>query len=182
MKHLSWLLKKRKKNKKSRHCKHIILTFQYKMTSILFFSEETDFQPPLSDLLKAWLQEVVQGAGKEVKQLHFIFCSDAYLHGLNQRYLQHDTLTDVITFDYTEDTMKLEGDIYISIDTVRVNAQTLGITFVEELCRVLVHGVLHLIGYDDKEEAARARMRQEENRCLAMPQSVAWREKNKGSI
>ena len=147
------------------------------MTAILFFSEETAFELPYPELLKAWLQEVVEERGSKVKQLNAIFCSDAYLHALNERYLQHDTWTDVITFDYTDDKGLLQGDVYISVDTVRANAATLGVAFEEELCRVLVHGVLHLLGYDDKEEMARRRMREQEDRCLAMEKALAWREK-----
>lgn len=144
------------------------------MNPILFFSEETSFQLPYPEKLQIWLQEVAKAEGKAITQLHFIFCSDAYLLQLNQHHLSHDTLTDVITFDYAEEASSLEGDIYISIDTVKANAATLHLPFYQELCRVIIHGMLHLIGYDDKENEARAQMRTQENQCLAMPSAQAY--------
>ena len=116
---------------------------------------------------------MVGQADKEIVHLNFIFCDDTYLHALNLKHLQHDTLTDVITFDHSEDADHLEGDIYISVDTVDANATKRNIPFAHELSRVIVHGTLHLMGYDDKTEATRSQMRTQEDRCLALPSAQA---------
>lgn len=86
---------------------------------------------------------------KRIGQLDYVFCSDAYLLNINKQFLNHDTYTDIITFDYTEDAV-LGGEIYISIDRVKENALKFDVTLTEELCRVMVHGLLHLAGYKDK--------------------------------
>lgn len=114
-----------------------------------------------------WLKMV---AGSEMRRLgavNIIFCSDNYILDVNMKYLQHDYFTDIITFDYCEKDI-LSGDLFISIDSVRENAQFYGTEFVDELNRVMVHGLLHLIGYDDHTEADIAVMRQKENYYLQM--------------
>ena len=132
------------------------------MNTIYFFSEEVAFVLPAPTEKAAWIQGIIQKEGYVLAQLNFIFCSDRYLHAKNIQYLQHDTLTDVLTFDYADTPGTIEGDIYISIDRVRANSKTWQQPFMQELRTVMVHGVLHLLGYKDQMPAAKALMRQKE--------------------
>lgn len=118
-------------------------------SKIGFFSEDISFR--LSDIRnkRQWLEKVIESEGKIAGEISYIFCSDDFLYKMNVQYLNHDTLTDVITFDYTE-ANKISGDIFISIPRVKENAIDFGKAFEEELNRVMVHGVLHLCGYKDK--------------------------------
>lgn len=109
---------------------------------------------------------------KEVEKIDFVFCSDAFLLPLNKKYLRHQTLTDIITFDYSNKKI-LAGEIYISLDRVKENAKTFGVEFSEELYRVMLHGVLHLIGYRDKTAEEKSRMRRKENRYLRLLAEMA---------
>ena len=136
------------------------------MNDIYFFSEEVSFTLPDPAAKAAWIQSVIQKEGYALIQLNFIFCSDLYLHAKNIQYLQHDTLTDVLTFDYADTPRTIEGDIYISIDRVSANAQTWQQSFMQELQTVMVHGVLHLLGYEDQTPAAKALMRQKETEYI----------------
>ncbi|MHA8074802.1 rRNA maturation RNase YbeY [Aquirufa sp. HETE-40SA] len=111
---------------------------------------------------KAWLNEVAKQEGKKILELSYVFCSDNYLLQINQEYLNHDTLTDIVTFDNSEDPKKIEGDIFISIDRVKENGEKLG-TSETELERVMVHGLLHLIGYKDKKKEDKALMTEKED-------------------
>ncbi|RMF23790.1 MAG: rRNA maturation RNase YbeY [Bacteroidetes bacterium] len=122
-------------------------------------------------MLRAWLQRLIEGENCTLQQLNFIFCSDAYLHGLNVQYLQHDTLTDVITFPYAAPP-EIEGDVFISVERVRDNARELGLPFEEELHRVMAHGTLHLCGYGDKTPAEVAQMREKEEAALLLLQQL----------
>jgi len=117
-------------------------------------------------LLKKWLTNVALEEKKRVGELSFIFCSDDYLLDINRRFLNHDYYTDVITFDYSEDSY-ISGDIFISLDTVRVNAEEFRQTFESELFRVMVHGVLHLCEYKDHSDAEKQLMRKKEDYYLA---------------
>lgn len=139
------------------------------MNDIYFFSEEVSFTLPDPAAKAAWIQSVIQQEGYALIQLNFIFCSDLYLHAKNIQYLQHDTLTDVLTFDYADTPNTIEGDIYISIDRVSANAQTWQQSFMQELQTVMVHGVLHLLGYEDQTPAAKALMRQKETEYIVEP-------------
>ena len=114
-----------------------------------------------------WLKSVAENEGKRLGDVSFIFCSDPYILEVNRQYLNHDFYTDIITFDYCEGDI-LSGDIVISIDTVRANAQQYGASFEEELDRVMVHGILHLIGYDDATEDQVAQMRSKENEYMTL--------------
>jgi len=137
--------------------------------SIHFFSEDIDFQICDAEKVENWIQEVIQTYGfvlSETEALNYIFCSDNYLHQMNVDYLAHDTLTDIITFDNSEQPNEIVGDIFVSIDRVQENAQNLNVSFEEELYRVLIHGVLHLLGFQDKTKAQAEEMRQKENECL----------------
>lgn len=140
--------------------------------TILFHTEDIDFEiaedTPLSKQLTEWLLATAQREGEDVGELNYIFCSDAYLHKLNVEYLDHDTLTDIITFPTFEDeNMPISGDMYISIERVRDNANDLNVRFEDELKRVLVHGLLHLCGYLDETDEEEALMRQKEEEALA---------------
>jgi probable rRNA maturation factor len=136
------------------------------MDNICFFSEEVSFVLSDPEATATWIRSVIQQEGYLLAQLNFIFCSDLYLNAKNVRYLQHDTLTDVLTFDYTDTPGIIEGDIYISIDRVAANAKTWQHSFMKELRTVMVHGVLHLLGYEDQTPAAKALMRQKETEYI----------------
>jgi rRNA maturation RNase YbeY len=133
---------------------------------IIFFNEDIDFKFQGKNNFKAWLKKVADKEGFKTKDLNYIFCSDEYLHKINVDYLDHDTFTDIITFDNSEDKSTLEGDIFVSIERVKENSQTLNTVFDEELKRVLVHGLLHLCGYDDHSVEDKAEMRRLENEYI----------------
>lgn len=137
------------------------------MGKITFFYEETNFVLPKSTKIKAWLKRIIDTEKYALEQLNFVFCSDEYLHKLNLQYLEHDTYTDIITFDYTTEKC-LEGDIYISIDRVSENAIKLKVDFDEEVNRVMAHGVLHMMGFKDKSTTDKREMRQREESCLSL--------------
>ncbi len=115
----------------------------------------------------AWIKAVAAGYGKRIGEIAYIFCDDEKILEVNRQYLQHDYYTDIITFDYCEDDL-LSGDLFISLDTVRSNAETFGKTYEEELRRVIIHGILHLCGIDDKAPGAREVMEAAEDAALAL--------------
>jgi rRNA maturation RNase YbeY len=129
---------------------------------IQFCTEDITFSLKEKLKHKAWLKEVAKQEGKSILELSYVFCSDDYLLQINQEYLNHDTLTDIVTFDNSEDPKKIEGDIFISIDRVRENGSALG-TSETELKRVMVHGLLHLFGYKDKKKEDKALMTEKED-------------------
>jgi probable rRNA maturation factor len=129
---------------------------------IEYFTEEVTFDLPEPSATAIWIQEVIHQEGCELTCLNFIFCSDAYLHTKNLQYLQHDTWTDVITFDYSDTPQQIEGDVYISIERVQENACKYRHSFWQELYTVMIHGVLHLLGYQDKKESDKVMMRNKE--------------------
>jgi len=135
------------------------------MNMITFSTEDIAFELKEKLKHKAWLKNVAHTEGFKVGELNYIFCSDNYLLDINQKYLGHDTLTDIITFDHSEIPTMIEGDIFISIDRVRENAVKFD-TKSSELKRVMVHGLLHLIGYKDKDKAQKELMRSKENEHL----------------
>ena len=128
---------------------------------IQFFTEDIDFDLQQSEQIIHWIKSVVIDENWQLTTINFIFCSDAYLYKMNMDYLQHDTLTDVITFYYSTET--IEGDIFISIDRVKDNAKDLNISFSDELHRVMIHGTLHLLGYGDKTPEEQQEMTTKEN-------------------
>lgn len=140
-------------------------TTQYAMDKIIFNVEDVDFQLVKEETISNWIESTIEKEGKKLGALSYIFCSDDYLHKLNVEYLNHDTLTDVITFPYNSN--PVEGDIFISIDRVKDNAQDLNIPFETELHRVMIHGVLHLCGYLDETDDEEAIIRQKEDECLS---------------
>jgi len=129
---------------------------------IHFCTEDITFSLKEKLKHKAWLNEVAKQEGKKILELTYVFCSDEYLLQINQEYLNHDTLTDIVTFDNSEDPKKIEGDIFISIERVRENGNRLG-TSETELERVMVHGLLHLLGYKDKKKEDKALMTEKED-------------------
>ena len=131
------------------------------------FTSNTNFQLRHKTVLKSWIKEVVGKEGKKMKDLSFIFCDDMELLNKNSKYLNHDTLTDILTFDYSENN-NISGDIYISIDRVKENAKTYKVTFENELDRVMIHGVLHLLGYKDKSKKDQKAMREKEDFYLSL--------------
>ena len=134
---------------------------------ISYFFEDTDFIFKGKTLNNRWLRLVAESEIRHIGNISIIFCSDNYILDVNQKYLQHDYFTDIITFDYCEGD-KLSGDLFISVDSVRENSIEYGTEFSEELNRVIVHGVLHLIGYDDYTEEDIAVMRKKENYYLSV--------------
>ncbi len=133
---------------------------------INFCCEDTRFVFKGKRAAKSWLAEVVASEGKTFGDISIIFCSDAYLLELNKKYLNHDYFTDIITFDYCEGEV-VSSDIFISVDSVRANAVEYGVPFENELHRVMVHGILHLVGYDDHSEEEVRVMRSKEDFYLA---------------
>ena len=135
---------------------------------IEFHSEDLDFSLSNPEQVADWIASIIEQHEFELVGLTYVFCSDDYLHQMNVEYLDHDTLTDIITFDNADEEGTVEGDIFVSIDRVRDNAQTLGIPFEDELHRVLIHGVLHLLGFKDKTDEQEALMRKQEDSCLSL--------------
>ena len=133
---------------------------------VIYNVEDVDFQLVNQDLVSAWIEKTIDTEGAKLGAVSYIFCSDDYLHQMNIEYLNHDMLTDVITFPYNDN--PIEGDIFISIDRVKDNAQDLNIAFNDELHRVMIHGVLHLCGYSDESDEQEAEMRQKEDEYLKM--------------
>ncbi|MHA8067480.1 rRNA maturation RNase YbeY [Aquirufa sp. ROCK2-A2] len=129
---------------------------------ITFSTEDISFSLPDKNKHKAWLKSVAKNEGKNIGELNYIFCSDAYLLEINKEYLNHDTLTDIVTFDNSEDGKIIEGDIFISCERVKENGEKLG-TSTTELHRVMVHGLLHLLGYKDKKKEDKAQMTEKED-------------------
>jgi len=134
--------------------------------NILFHSQEIDFQLEEDAIYKAWIERIVQSEKHQHGEINYIFCNDAYLLEKNQIYLQHDTLTDIITFEYSK--APITGDIFISIERVKENAKERNLTFKQELHRVMAHGILHLCGYGDKKEEEIKIMRSKEEACMLM--------------
>lgn len=136
------------------------------MNNIYFFKEGVSFRMQGKDSVLKWLKMMIRKEGFALENLNFIFCNDSYLKKMNKKYLDHNYNTDIITFDLSTEKKKLEGDIFISIDRVRVNSSSYKVTFKEELMRVMAHGVLHLSGYGDKSEKEIKAMRKKENEWL----------------
>ena len=137
------------------------------MNNISFHSEGVDTKTPPKRLLKAWIKEFVSNHGKKVGELAFVFCSDEKILEVNQNFLQHDYYTDIITFDYCEGEI-VSGDIFISVERVAENATSHNIEYNTELIRVLAHGVLHLIGFQDKSPKKKKEMTENEDLCISL--------------
>lgn len=130
--------------------------------AINFFTEEIPFKLSEKQKRQTWLKQLAKSESFEISELNYIFCSDEYLLKINLEYLNHDTLTDIITFDNSEEENTIEGDIFISIDRVQENAINHNVDFSTELSRVLSHGLFHLLGYKDKKKSDTELMRERE--------------------
>lgn len=135
--------------------------------SIRFSSQSGDFELCEPQKVKDWLSDVIHRRGKSVGNINYLFCNDDYLIGVNRQYLDHDTYTDIITFDYVAGGL-ISGDILISVERVGENAIKFSVPFEHELHRVIVHGVLHLLGQGDKTDDEAREMRRQEEEALAL--------------
>jgi probable rRNA maturation factor len=137
------------------------------MAGIGFHNQDISFKLPNPRKTTLWIKSAIKNEGFGLNQVNYIFCSDEYLREMNIEYLNHKTYTDIITFDNSDEKGQIEGDIFISIDRVRENAIKLKTEFPDELRRVLIHGILHLIGYSDKSSRKKAEMRKKEDFYLS---------------
>lgn len=136
--------------------------------AIRLFYQQTRYRLRTSAQTIAWIKRVIKEEGAKAGNITFVICTDAVLLPMNQAYLKHNTLTDIITFQYHRKGEPLEGEVYISIDRVKENARQFNVRPGDELHRVMIHGVLHLMGYSDKTAAAKKRMRRKEDTCLSL--------------
>ncbi len=134
---------------------------------VFFFEEDILFKPKKKANLRTWIKHTIIAEGKSLKELNYIFCSDQYLIQINQQYLNHDTYTDIITFDNAEIDGVIQGDIFISVERIKENAASFSGNETDELHRVMIHGVLHLLGYKDKTKSDKSLMTQKEDFYLS---------------
>ncbi|MDO4736031.1 MAG: rRNA maturation RNase YbeY [Bacteroidia bacterium] len=132
---------------------------------IRFYQKETKFNLQYKAIVKKWIKGVVEASGKRVGDINIIFCDDESLLEINKQFLNHNYYTDIITFDYCEG-VTISGELYISVDTVEANAKEYEVSFRDEMHRVIIHGILHLIGFDDHSEQQTAQMREQEDLAL----------------
>jgi rRNA maturation RNase YbeY len=135
---------------------------------ISFFTEDIQFNLQSPEQYRNWISMVINNEGLSTAEINYIFCSDEYLWKINKNHLSHDTYTDIITFDLSDNHDDISGDIYISIERVKDNSTTMGYTFKDELDRVMIHGILHLCGYNDGTDEEKAMMRKKEEACLSL--------------
>jgi len=134
---------------------------------VITFNSETSFTPKNQKKLAEWISNVISSEDFEVGEINYIFCDDIYLHKINQEFLKHDTYTDIISFDYTLG-KEVGGDIFISIERVLENAEKFNEVYENELHRVMIHGVLHFMGYKDKTKKDKILMRTKENEKISI--------------
>ena len=134
---------------------------------MISFNYETDFTLSNESLYGEWISRIIDSEGFDEGEINYIFCDDDYLHKINVDYLDHDTLTDIISFDYTEGNL-LQGDIFVSVERVRENANDFNVAFEDEIKRVLSHGILHYCGYKDKSPEDELLMRSKEDEKIQM--------------
>lgn len=141
---------------------------QRRQNMITFSNEGIKFNLKNKTLLKKWIASTIEKKKRKTGEISFVLCSDEYLLTINKQYLNHDTYTDIITFDYSKDSLQLpvSGDIFISVDRVEENAKKFSKTFEDELHRVMIHGTLHLLGYKDKTKTHKEEMTKAEDACL----------------
>ncbi len=130
--------------------------------AVVFHQEDLNYTLENEEAIVAWFAAACADESSKLGELNYIFCSDKYLHGINMEYLQHDTYTDIITFDYTSPGL-ISGDVFVSVERVRDNANEFGVAFSQEMHRVLIHGLLHLLGYKDKTEEEQTEMTERED-------------------
>ncbi|WP_462318816.1 rRNA maturation RNase YbeY [Marinilabilia sp.] len=133
--------------------------------AISFSTYDITYNIPDKDKISDWINEVIENEGFKLGDVNYFFCSDEYILKINRQYLNHDYTTDIITFDYST-RRKISGDIVISIPTVTLNAERFQVSFQQEVLRVIIHGILHLIGYKDSTDDEKEQMRQAENLSL----------------
>lgn len=142
------------------------------LSGIFFNNEDVEFNLKQKQKIKRWIKELMIKESVTLGEINYIFCSDDYLLKINLKYLSHDTFTDIITFDYSElSTSKIKrisGDVFVSIDRVKENANKFNVGFENELKRVMAHGALHLIGYKDKKKEDKEEMTRKENEALEL--------------
>ncbi len=138
------------------------------MSSINFFYEDTSFTLEQPEAISEWITNSIETENGTLSEINYIFCSDEFLHKINVEYLNHDYYTDIITFDNSDEEGTIEGDLYISVERVEDNASKIPTTFLQELHRVMIHGVLHLLGYNDKTATEKEVMREKENAYLSL--------------
>lgn len=134
---------------------------------MISFNYETDFKLDNEEVFENWIINIIDSEASAVGEISYVFCDDSYLHNINLQYLQHDTLTDIISFDYTVGNL-IQGDIFISIERVNDNANDFNVSFEEELKRVMCHGILHYCGYEDKSETDAKLMRLKEEEKIKL--------------
>jgi rRNA maturation RNase YbeY len=138
---------------------------------INYFNEDIKLPKLKRRIYSNWIKSIIVNHGFKIGEINYIFCSDEYILNINNQYLKHDYYTDIITFNYNEGNL-ISSDIYISIDTVTKNAEYYKVNFINELNRVMIHGVLHLLGFDDKSEKEKIVMRQQEDEALQLLTSI----------
>ena len=138
------------------------------MAAINYFSQKPRFKLKNSSKTSSWIKKTIKLEGATLISLNYIFCTDEYLRQMNIQFLNHKTYTDIITFNYNPSETEIEGEIYISIDRVRENSETYNTDFPTELNRVIIHGVLHLLGYNDKNKSQKKAMREKEDSYLSL--------------
>ena len=136
--------------------------------NIHYFYEDVDFRLSHKAAFSDWIHGVIRSHGFESKEINYIFCSDDYLLEINKQHLDHDYHTDIITFDNSEQENSIESDIFISIDRVKENANEYHLGFENELSRIMIHGILHLLGFGDKTRSDQKVMREKEDTCLSL--------------
>jgi probable rRNA maturation factor len=142
------------------------------MPAINFFEEDISYKLKDKIKVKRWITETIKAEGYKLDELNYIFCSDAYLLQINQQYLNHDTFTDIVTFDNSEEEGVITSDIFISVPRTQENAEKFKVSPTDELHRVLIHGALHLLGYKDKKPADKQKMTEKEDYYLAKRQFI----------
>ena len=135
-------------------------------TDIFFFLQETNYRILKKRLIREWVKKTIVSENNRVGEINIILCSDDYLYQMNIGYLKHDTLTDIITFDYTENNI-VSGELFISINRIKDNSRIYSKSIKDELHRVIIHGILHLCGYDDKNDSLKQEMTLKENYYLS---------------
>jgi probable rRNA maturation factor len=133
------------------------------MPAITFFEEDIRYKPKNKTALRQWISEAIKAEGFRLNELNYIFCSDEYLLQINRQYLDHDTYTDIITFDNSDTEKVIAGDIFISAERIRENAAKFKVSEADELHRVIIHGALHLLGYNDKTPVTKQKMTEKED-------------------
>lgn len=139
---------------------------------INFFTEEVLFFLKEKRKRKTWLKKLAESENQKISELNYIFCSDKYLYNINLEYLNHDTYTDIITFDNSEEGSEIEGDVFISIERVKENSQNLNTREEQEISRVISHGLFHLLGYKDKTQEEADMMRSKEDFAISLYEKI----------